>query len=340
MSAILVNAYCTHRNPPPLGFEHDLKARRDTTDPELAPHLRGFQGFVMGGGKRGMTAVRYGVLRHIERVRHHLAVEVDDSQLDELALWALEANAILFLDDGSVRAPNGLVLVDPETGDPEDGAQVPYPLEAERRKDATRAFLEQRGIRTPPHLPPVIDETEVELRSASDVLGRCCALMAVAARAEAAHQSHQLPLAQIEHRLPLALAHASPAERAFLGEESPAKQAIVNMVWRYEALGALMWSLHLLPEQPLPTELVDVPRVTRTMLELDLSKAVALRPTSEILDTLDMTFRLHWATTDARIKGEPLPGKLDPGVVMERHHALNWLVRSEHAEWDDVQTPT
>jgi hypothetical protein len=31
---------------------------------------------------------------------------------------------------------------------------------------------------------------------------------------------------------------------------------------------------------------------------------------------------------------------LDPGVIQERHHALNWLVRFEDAEWDDVDTPT
>lgn len=340
MSVFLVNAYCTHRNPPRLAFEHHLAARRDTSDPELAPHLRGFQGFVMAGGERQMTAIRYGVLRHIERVRHHLALEVDESQLEELALWALEANAILFLEDGTVRAPNGLVLVDPHTGDPEADAQVPYPLAAERRKDATRAALERLGIPTPPHLPPVIDETEVELRSAAEVLGRCSALMAVAARAEGARDHDPLPIEQIERRLPLALAHATPSERAFLASEAPAEQAIINMVWRYEALGALMWSIQLLPELPLPTAPVDVPLVARTMLELDPEQPVELRPAAEILDALDLTFRLHWATTNARIEQAPPPAKLVPGVVMERHHAFNWLVRFEDAPWDDVQTPT
>lgn len=28
------------------------------------------------------------------------------------------------------------------------------------------------------------------------------------------------------------------------------------------------------------------------------------------------------------------------GVVAERHHALNWLVRFMDADWDDVDTPT
>ena len=29
-----------------------------------------------------------------------------------------------------------------------------------------------------------------------------------------------------------------------------------------------------------------------------------------------------------------------PGVVLERHRALNWLVRFAHADWDDVDMPT
>ena len=34
------------------------------------------------------------------------------------------------------------------------------------------------------------------------------------------------------------------------------------------------------------------------------------------------------------------PAGLEPGVVKERHHTLNWLVRFEDADWDDVDTPT
>ena len=34
-------------------------------------------------------------------------------------------------------------------------------------------------------------------------------------------------------------------------------------------------------------------------------------------------------------------GDLHSGVVMERHHALNWLIGySERADWDDVTTDT
>src|SRR5271163_495505 len=129
---MLVNAYSTHRSPPELSFPHALRARRDRSDPELAEHLRGFMGFVMGGGQRPMTQTRYHVIRHLERVQHHLALDVEASAMNAFGTWARAANAIVFLTDSSVRAPDGKVLVAPGTGDAEPGADVPYPDDAVR----------------------------------------------------------------------------------------------------------------------------------------------------------------------------------------------------------------
>ena len=64
------------------------------------------------------------------------------------------------------------------------------------------------------------------------------------------------------------------------------------------------------------------------------------RPTAEILDQLDLHLRLHWLTTEARLGRRDAEPGVDPGVVLERHRALNWLVRFEDADWDDVDTPT
>ena len=298
-------------------------------------------GFVMGGGEREMTATRYAVIRHIERVRHHLAFEISETVLNELALWAHAANAILFFEDGTVRAPNGKALVDPETGEADEGAEVPSPagaLERKQRSDATLVALEIPVLAS---LPAIEDEIEVELRPAADVLGRCAALFACALRAESlADGQPPIPVSEVLQRVPLATDQLSPEERAFLDAEPPGRQTIVNMVWRYEALGALMWSIGLLPELPLPTALVDVPRVARIMLDLDPTQPVSLRPDAEILDSLDLTFRLHWAATNARVTNKPPPADLDGGVIQERHHALNWLIRFEGAAWDDVTTPT
>ncbi len=340
---MLVNAYCTHRDPPPILFPHTLRGRRDTTDPELAGHLQGFMGFVMDGGKRPMTAMRYAVIRHLERVRHHVSLEIDPSQLEALEAWAIEANALVFLPDATVRAPNGAVLVDPSTGEPQPGATVPHPRGAQERKRASDGRLAELGVAVPASLPPVVDATEVALRSADEVAARAIALFACAVRAESLTSGKEIPVDELEKRLPLAFASLSPKERAFLFASTPNQQDVVNHLWRYEALAVLAWSLGWLPELPLPSRICDVPALAKAMLERgnqDFVDSSALRPTAEILDALDMHFRFHWATTDARVKKGPPPAGLEPGVVAERHHALNWLARFEDAAWDDVDTPT
>jgi hypothetical protein len=74
--------------------------------------------------------------------------------------------------------------------------------------------------------------------------------------------------------------------------------------------------------------------------EEELLAHTHLRPTAAVLDALDLHLRLHWAARQARLDGNGGMKGLDPGVVQERHHALNWLVRFEEADWDDVDTPT
>jgi hypothetical protein len=43
---------------------------------------------------------------------------------------------------------------------------------------------------------------------------------------------------------------------------------------------------------------------------------------------------------DARLKGKKPPAGVEPGVTLERHHALNWLVGYMDRDWDDVTTDT
>jgi hypothetical protein len=343
MPVMLVNAYSTHRDPPAAPFPHALRSRRTLQDPELRAHLNGFMGFVMGGGKRKMNASRYHVLGHIERVRHQLAMEVDPAQLGALGAWAQDANAILFLPDATVRAPDGKVLVAPDTGDAETGADVPHPQDAVRRKQATEAALAARGVRVPASLPPVVSEVEVELRTAGEVASRCLALFACAVRGESLASGEPISAAEIRAKVRRAFEAMSPRESAFFASDEPAKQDVVNAVWRYEALAALAWAIGAVVELPFPTGLCDVPRLARTMLQgggRAVADAARLRETGAILDALDACYRLHWATTEARVKKAEPPAGVEPGVVAERHHALNWLVRFQDADWDDVDTPT
>ena len=60
-----------------------------------------------------------------------------------------------------------------------------------------------------------------------------------------------------------------------------------------------------------------------------------------MLDQADLIYRLHWCVVDARLRNQPEPpADLQPGVVYERHYALNWLRGYHNADWDDVSTDT
>jgi hypothetical protein len=341
--SVLINAYCTLRDPPALDFPHALNNRRDLTDPELAPHLNGFCGYVMSKLSGKMTQNTYHVLRHIQRVRHHLSLNVEEEDLDDFSRWALEANAISFLPDGSVRDPWGNVLIDPAGGAPGEGAEVPYPPDARQRKARHDEHLRGLGISTPATLPPVVGEAEAEFRPAREVALRALALFNVALRAESLAIQDPLPVERLRKDCRPAFEALSPAEEAFLAAEAPGQQDIINFAWRYEALFLLEWALGLVDEMPFPSRICDVPLVARTMLDRGhdaILDGASLRPAGELLDALDLHLRLHWAARQARLDKREAPAGLDEGVIRERHHALNWLVRFENADWDDIDTPT
>ena len=255
--AILINAYCTHRQPPPLDFACQNVSRRDGSDPELPTHLNGFCG---------------------------------------------------------------------------------YPPDARARRERTLAQLGALGVRTSPGLPPVVSEVEVELRQGGDVARRALALFVVALRGESLAGQEPISLAKLRQLQPQAFLALSPSEEAFLNEEAPTEQAVVNAAWRYEALAVLQWALGWVEELPFPSRICDVPATARLMVEGIAGRT--LRATSEILDALDLHLRLNWAVRQARLEAEAPPTGLDPGVLEERHHALNWLVRFQDADWDEVETPT
>lgn len=340
---MLINVYCTHRNPPTLEFPHTLNGSRNLSDPELAEHLNGFIGFIMQGGEREMTQTLYHVYRHIERVQNHLSLEVEDDHLDAFASWAWDANAIVFLPDGSVCDPNGNVLVSPEDGSSDPDAQVPYPEDALERRHTVCQNLHEMKLQPYEGLPPVIGEGEVDLRSAKEVARRAIALMAVAVRAEGLGSGQPIPVEEIRERLPQAFEVLTPVEQAFMNDDSPDQQSIINHAWRYECLLVLQWALGHFDQLHFPSAICDVPEVVGDILNRDRDQMIAeakLRPTQEILDEVDLHFRLHWIARQASQEGKPAPAGLDIGVIQERRVALNWLIRFENADWDDVDCPT
>lgn len=349
---VLINAYCTFWDLPAIDFPHTLAGRRDLSDPELAPHLSGFVGYVLGRGDGQMTRNRYHAMRHIQRVQQHLSLGVAPEQLDAFAGWAQRANAIAFLADGSIRDPQGRILLAANGAEPDEQAALPYPQQAWQRKQRSEQTLAQRGFMPAASLPPLISEPELRMRAPDEIAARAFALLAVAVRAESLNEAmneamnsgEPLTPEQLFQRLPAAQAALTPNERDFMAAAQPSEEAIAKFGWRYEAAYLLEWALGLVDTLPFPDAICDVPLTSRVLLQAgDLQGALhaaRMRPDSDILDALDQHYRLHWIVRQAQVQQQPAPVGLNADVLMERHHALNWLVRFEGNDWDDVDTPT
>ncbi len=332
----LFNAYCTLQLVPQPAFAHKLHAYRDLSDPELLPHLNGFCGYVQGRGDGAMTADKYHVILHLQRVQHHLSIAVGAADIASLQSWATSANAVLFTEAGDVTDPHGRILVGAGDGKADPQAVLPYPQQAIARKAATQAALAARGIVVPPSLPPLVCEDELALRSRDEVIERARALLLVALRAESVASGEPMPVDTLLGKMPLADDALSPKEQAFLALEAPSQEECAQFIWRYESLYVLEWALGLVKELPYPALACDAATTVAALIDM---RGPQLRPVGEILDALDQTYRLHWHIRQARLKNGDASG-LDADVVMERHHALNWLVRFQHAPWDEVDTPT
>jgi hypothetical protein len=334
---ILFNAYCTRVTIAQPAFAHTLHERFDLSHPELLADLNDFCGYVLSRGDGQMSRDKYHVILHLQRVQHHLSISVGVSDIGAFHAWAAEANALLIGPDGSVTDPQGRVLVGVNDGKADPQAQVPYPALALARKAATTALLAARGIEVPESLPPLICEDELTLRSRDEVVERARALLLVALRAESVASGEAMPVETLLSKMPLADDALSPLEQAFLQQEAPSKEDCAQFIWRYESLFLLEWALGLVDTLPFADAPVESAYAVATLIEMRGPQLVAA---STILDALDLHYRLHWHIRQSRLKQGVEASGVDADVVMERHRTLNWLVRFQHAGWDEVDTPT
>jgi hypothetical protein len=111
------------------------------------------------------------------------------------------------------------------------------------------------------------------------------------------------------------------------------------LTWRIEGLLVLLWSLGKVDKLELPIEKLDPTEVQRAVPELGSSlqefiETARLRPLTEILDQIDLHYRIYWAMSEAEQQGELLPLNFDSYILYERLHAFSWLARFEE-DWDD-----
>lgn len=212
------------------------------------------------------------------------------------------------------------------------------------RKARSIAILKKEGVPYIEHLSQIAVARASKRRTTVEVALRALSLFAVALRGEGL-SSPEVEKFVVKHGIAKAL---SPKERQFLGSTSPpTKIERTQFVWRYEAGWVMLWALGYVKELRRPDAICNVKRAVGLLLGLlrkhgraGFIKRAKLRPQHELLDAADLIYRYHWAVRQARLKGKPAPGKLEGGVVLERHHSLNWLIGYQNQAWDDIKTDT
>lgn len=209
------------------------------------------------------------------------------------------------------------------------------------RRAKSEAYCMSKGV--PIYKNPnslfVDPEEEVTLRMQDEIVDRALALCYIGLKSEGLEQKHLEQMDKDFRIMPKLTAN----EKAYATAESPTEQQRIDANWRYESLHVLLWALGYIDSLSYPEQMCNVAEDVKIIYELKEKKfrqEAKLRSKQEILDQADLILRLHWACVDAGVKNENAPGGLNIGVVFERHHTLNWLIKYMDQDWDDVTTDT
>lgn len=213
---------------------------------------------------------------------------------------------------------------------------------ATERKQRNIQLLREMNVITSANLPVISDENQTSIRSAEEVAQRVAVLAAVNTVAFGYLDGAAVISYLQQHQL---WDKTTDAEKAFLHD--PQEEQKTKETWKCEDIWVLLWALKKVPSLGEMDALCNLDMVPEEAFPFRgpasdpaafLNNATDIRTTTEILDANDLYYRANWSCVDARIKGEKEP--LHPGIVYERHYALNWLINYKNQSWDAVRCDT
>ncbi len=276
------------------------------------------------------------------------------------AIYDQDSNLILapdgsFSEDADVLGPVREMIADRTTVTlPESDGPSATPLQIERFERVMEQIRE-RSIPTLSYPLLIDDEEHTNVRSSEEVAHRVLVLWVVCLIANGESREDAISLLEVRNLWDW----TSPEEREFLEEEQSDRDHAQKLLWRLECLQVLLWSLGEIDDLGWPEGMCDVGRIGEIMRARENDESFVteakLRPIGEILDAKQLILLCHWAIRETHVHNRAMPENLDwanpskmlkvsmcptTGVVAEWHHALNWLLCFDDADWDDVDTPT
>ena len=210
------------------------------------------------------------------------------------------------------------------------------------RKEKSQEILKQEGIKINFNLPNIETEEETTIRTTEEIAIRLTILAITNFLAFDTIDSETASDYLNDHNL---WEYVTPDEKEFIAH--PTENKKFQETWKCECIWVLLWALKLVDTLPFPNELCDLNVIPAEKYPVNGDKDPnefikakhEVRSKSEILDANDLYYRYDWACVDARINNSEMT-HIHPGVVYERHYALNWLVNYMDQEWDDISCDT
>jgi len=209
-------------------------------------------------------------------------------------------------------------------------------MTATERKAHTETILKQLNIPIGSELQLTPEEAEVTIRSAADVAKRVLILTYLNIVAQVESFRNEVVASLKNKGL---WEDVSGNEKLLLLKKELTVEDKAFISWQSEAAWMLLWAINKVEITTLPTEECDVNEILKLLPSFEenidvFTNSATTRPPAEILDMLDMVYRLHWAVSDAEENENPIPAGLNSGVLHERHYALNW-VTNLIGKWDE-----
>jgi len=210
-------------------------------------------------------------------------------------------------------------------------------MTAIERKNRTEAYLKTLGIPYNPLLSLTDEEDEANIRSAEDIAKRILVLLYL--NAFAGSEKDKDRIIQFLKDADL-WDSVSVEEKELFAVDKLLPHQIITITWRVEDIWLLLWCINKVDPLALPTKPCDMNVILDLLPDFfapvdEFVHTATIRSTSDILDMTDLSYRMHWAVGDAELKKKRMPANLDPGIVYERHYAINWVTYYED-DWDDV----
>ena len=182
---------------------------------------------------------------------------------------------------------------------------------------------------------PFLDAATV-IRSCDEIIDRTLAMLCVAACAygfDSQKASEWLARETKDTNL-------TPSESRFLQNRTGNPRTFME---RIEGIWALAWSIGVVPDldfgKPCATNFVlCLPDLKGNKSSAAFRENCMLRPHEQVVSACDLAYCLHWAIRELKLKGMDVPNAVAPYVIIERRHALEWLLTS--VDWDDVTLDT